>query len=455
MKPNPRPAIGLTTIVLILPAAADVIYSNLQDIPIPTTYAGVYLDVDGTNGWNTNMFSPVAGWDVNPFFGGQVVANSPAFQPVRTGTGSMSPIVDFAVGDPIGSGNVFATGYGGTGYGGSQTHLGSGDGQFMAGTEGYLGFKLNNADYGWMRVVFTNDTGGAVIKDWAYDNSGSAIVTGNVLQSAVVNHAQTVTLTSASGSFTLGSPITDTGGNINHVEKTGAGTTVLTGIHAYTGTTIISNGTLLVNGSLAGGGTVTVGSQASLGGTGSIAGPVIVNGILSPGASIASLSSGALAFNDGSTFAYEMDSGAAVTVAGDLQQVLGNLTLSGTVSLDLTDLATAPSAFAVNTTLSLINYAGTWNGGFFTYATNELVNGEVFNAGLNTWRINYDAVSGGLNFATEYTGGHFVTLTAVPEADSWIALGCLVGSGICLRTRRRAGLVRYRPAAETELLATA
>ena len=309
----------------------------------------------------------------------------------------------------------------------------------MAGTEGYLGFKLNNANYGWMRVVFTNDTGGAVIKDWAYDNSGAAIVTGNVLQSAVVNHAQTVTLTSASGSFTLGSQISDTGGNINHVEKTGAGTAILTGVNSYTGATTISNGTLLVNGSLVGGGTVTVASQASLGGTGSIAGPVIVNGHLSPGASIASLSSGTLTFNDGSTFAYEMDSGAAVTVAGDLQQVFGNLTLSGTVSLDLTDMADAPSAFAANTTLSLINYTGTWNGGFFTYGTNELANGEVFTAGLNTWRINYDAVSGGLNFATEYTGGHFVTLTAVPEPGSWIALGCLVGSGVCLRSRRRSG----------------
>lgn len=81
--------------------------------------------------------------------------------------------------------------------------------QFVAGSEGYIGFKLDGVNYGWMRVIFTNNTGGAVVKDWAYDNSGSALVTGNVLQSAVSGGAQTVTLTSASGSFTLGTAITD------------------------------------------------------------------------------------------------------------------------------------------------------------------------------------------------------------------------------------------------------
>jgi len=61
----------------------------------------------------------------------------------------------------------------------------------------------------------------------------------------------------------------------------------------------------------------------------------------------------------------------------------------------------------------------------------------MYMVGLNQWQINYDAISGGLNFATEYTSGHFVTLTAVPEPGSWLALGCLVGSGTLLRRRSR------------------
>ena len=140
--------------------------------------------------------------------------------------------------------------------------------------------------------------------------------------------------------------------------------------------------------------------------------------------------------NGGSTFAYEMTSSAAANVAGDLQQLFGNLVLTGTVALGLTDLASTPGAFATGTTLSLINYTGTWNGGFFTYGTSELSNGEVFTAGSNQWQINYDALTGGLNFASEYTSGHFVTLTAVPEPGSWLTLGCLLGSGTFLRRRK-------------------
>ena len=405
---------GLVTLTLMLPAAADTIYSGLLDTPIPTTFTGTTVTVgDGT---------------LNAFFGGVGVANNNFFQPARAGTGDLSAIVNFGAGTLIDSGIVLDAGLG---YGGSFTHLGAGTTQFQAGDIGYLGFRLDGADYGWMRVVFTNNTGGGVIKDWAYETTGAAIATGNVLQSG-----STVTLDSALGSFSIGtgSPI----GGSNSLVKTGANTVTLTGTNSYSGTTTVNVGSLLVNGSITGGGTVTVAGGATLGGTGSINGPVIVNGILAPGASIESLATDALTLNGGSSFAYEMNSGAVLpSVAGDLQQVFGNLALSGTVSLGLTDLAVTPVAFAAGTKLSLINYAGGWNGGFFTYGGTTLPNGGVFTAGLNTWRINYDAISGGLNFATEYSGGHFVTLTAVPEPGSWFALGCLVGSGFLLRRRNR------------------
>jgi len=417
MKSKFRYPTGLVTLALILPAAADTIYSNFQNITIPTNFTGATVNI--------------AGGTINPFFGGVGVANNDQLQPLRTGTGDLATILNLSVGSTIDTSSLYLS----TGYGGSLDHLGS---TFTAGSEGYIGFKLNGADYGWMRVVFTANTAGAVIRDWAYDSSGGAIVVGRVQQSAASGSAQTVTLSPGTGEmFTLGSQITDTGGNVNSVVKSGGGTTILTGTNSYTGTTTVNGGKLLVNGSVTGGGTVTVASGDTLGGTGSITGPVVVNGTLSPGASIQSLATGALALNNASTFAYEINSGAAAAVAADLQQVFGNLTLSGTVTLGLTDLAGTPTAFAGGTTLSLINYAGTWNGGFFTYGGTTLTNHGVFTAGLNQWQINYDAISGGLNFATEYTSGHFVTLTAVPEPGSWLALGCLIGSGALLRRRNR------------------
>ena len=264
----------------------------------------------------------------------------------------------------------------------------------------------------------------------------------SVEQSAPVSGAQTVTLSPATGeAFTLGSTISNTGGNTNSVVKTGGGTTTLTLANSYTGSTTVNAGKLLVNnttGSGTGSGAVSVASGAILGGTGSISGAVNVLGTLAPGASIESLATGALSFGDLSTFAYEMNSGALSSVAADFQKVFGNLALTGTVSLTLADLASSPVAFAPSTTLSLVNYTGAWNGGFFTYAGNELTNNEVFTAGLNTWQITYGATSGGLNFASEYDlGGSFINLTAVPEPGSLLALGCVLGSGVLLRSRRR------------------
>ena len=221
-------------LTLSLPAAADIIYSGLLDTAIPTNFTGITVTVgDGT---------------LNPFFGGVGVANNNFLQPGRIGTGNLDAIVNFGAGATINSGMTLDAALG---YGGSSTHVGNGALQFAPGSEGYIGFKLDGANYGWMRVVFTNNTGGAVVKDWAYDNSGTALVTGNVLQSAVSGGAQTVTLTSASGSFTLGTAITDAFGNaggvVNSVVKVGAGTTVLSAANNYTGTTTVSTGTLVSN----------------------------------------------------------------------------------------------------------------------------------------------------------------------------------------------------------------
>ena len=97
-----------------MPASADVIYSNLQNIEIPATFDGLYLNVE-TGAWNTDMAAPVAGWDINPYYGGKVLGNSPAFQPVRSGTGSSSPVVNLAAGTSVGTGSVFSTFFQGAG----------------------------------------------------------------------------------------------------------------------------------------------------------------------------------------------------------------------------------------------------------------------------------------------------------------------------------------------------
>jgi autotransporter-associated beta strand protein len=195
------------------------------------------------------------------------VANGPDFQPVRSGTGNDSPILNLAEGTTVNGSSVFSTfvqaeggeNPGGPGYGGSQMLTGLG-GNFTAGQEGYLGFKLNGADYGWMRVVFTNNTGGTLIKDWAYNTGGGTIATGNVLQ-----YGSTVTLDSTFGSFTLGSQITGT----NQLVKTGSGTATVTGDNDYSGTTTVNTGTLALaaGASLSGSGAANIEGLHSPGGS--------------------------------------------------------------------------------------------------------------------------------------------------------------------------------------------
>lgn len=173
-----RIAITITcALVMCVSAPAAVIYSGVQNIPIATTFEGVYLDIDT----GTTSASTITGWDINPFFGGYAVGNSADFQPARTGTGVSDGIIALASGDVVDGTLAYATGEAG-----SSTHIGTGAEQFGAGSEGYLAFRFftNNSDgpyYGWMRVTFTVNTPGGIIHDWAYDNTGAAILAGSLL----------------------------------------------------------------------------------------------------------------------------------------------------------------------------------------------------------------------------------------------------------------------------------
>lgn len=155
---------------------AAVVYSGLRNITVTTTFDGVYLDVDA----GTTSGIETTGWDINPFFGGEGVANSPDFQPARTTIALDAPILNITLGSTVDGSLNFLTDFGG-----SDSHIGNGAGQFASGTEGYIGFKFTPNDdsgtfYGWMRVALSNDGSTGVIRDWAYETSGSGITVGAV-----------------------------------------------------------------------------------------------------------------------------------------------------------------------------------------------------------------------------------------------------------------------------------
>ena len=238
------------------PAGADTVYSRLRDIAIPAGFNGVYLDVDaGSTFAGTSLGAP-AGWDINFFFGGAGIANSPAFQPARSGTANLDAIVKFQAGTLVSEFLNYSSGFGGSGD--DHQHIGTAVTQFQPDQEGYLGFEFTRNGsastlHGWMRVVLNyGGMAGPVIRDWAYDDSGGSINIGRIHQSAPAAGQQQVTLSPGSGeSFSLGSAITDSDVGIGSLLKIGSGTTILSTANSYSGRTSIMGGSLALGSSAA------------------------------------------------------------------------------------------------------------------------------------------------------------------------------------------------------------
>jgi len=395
----------LPTAVMLLttwPAAAEVIYSNALNTSIPLDFNGVTINV-GTG-------------SLNAFFGGVGMANNVDLQPFRDGTSGIDTVLNFTAGDVINGSTGTLANPGG--FGGSIDHVGS---TFTAGDEGYIGFKLNGTNYGWMRVVFTNNTSGAVIKDWAYDNSGGAIAVGNITHSG-----STLTADSSFGDFTVASVLADSGGTTNLL-KTGAGAVTLTGSNTYTGATNVNAGTLLINnttGSGTGSGTVNVGVNGTLGGSGIIAGATTIEGFLNPGNSPGVLRfSNSLTLGGGAVSTFEInglvrgddfdgvDVGTDMTLGGSLVLDIGTVFAPGTHAFELFDVTG-------NTTsqFSSVTLTGDMGSGSFTFDNSDV---WTLTSGLNHWSF------------TQSTGT--LQLTPIPEPS--VAL--LGGLGLIVIMRRR------------------
>ena len=411
---------AIVVLTMTLPAAADVIYSNYLNTTIPLDFDGVTINVGSGS--------------LNPFFGGVGVANNVDLQPFRDGTGGLDTILNFSFGDTLNGSTTTLASPGG--FGGSIDHVGS---TFTAGTEGYVGFKLNGSNYGWMRVVFTNNTGGAVVKDWAYENSGAAISVGGIRRvgSDVV----------LSSGFTVGSVINDSGGTTNLLKDSSGSTTTLAAVNTYTGTTSVTAGTLaiasggsthassavtvsnagsalVVNGTVHG--TLLANASTTLSGTGTVNGAATVNGNLTPGNSGVGLlsfgSSLAMASSTATTLEINgtglsnhdsIDINGALTYEGALELAIGATFGNGSYTFDLFDITSQSGSFD-SMTLTGLYSASLVDNGFGVW-------GATTNSGNATWTF------------TQSTGD--LSLVVIPEPNVAALIG---GFGmLCLLRRRR------------------
>jgi autotransporter-associated beta strand protein len=151
-------------------------------------------------------------------------------------------------------------------------------------------------------------------------------------------------------SLALNGPIVGTG---NLIKAGQQDTVILGGTNTYSGTTTLNSGRLILDGQNLGGGLLTNIAGTTLGGLGSNSGPVVVNGTLSPGddsVPVGTFGTGPLTLNS-STLVCD------IGTTSDSVQVNGNLTLSGTIGIQL-----IPGSLTLGQLIPLIHYSGSMTG---------------------------------------------------------------------------------------------
>ncbi|MBN8942896.1 MAG: autotransporter domain-containing protein [Rhizobiales bacterium] len=221
----------------------------------------------------------------------------------------------------------------------------------LSGANGYFGATL--VDAGTLRAGAVN----------AFSASSAVTVaSGAILDLAGFN--QTIASLSGAGGVTLGAATLTAGGDNSStpfsgtiigsggLTKTGTGTLTLSGASTYGGPTLVSAGGLVVDGSITS--AVTVQSGALLGGHGAV-GNLIMNGTLSPGNSIGTITvNGHATLAAGSTTIIEVSA-----VAADRINVTGTASLAGGLHL-----VAVGSGFSFGTQYTLLSAAGGLSGSF-------------------------------------------------------------------------------------------
>src|SRR5262249_29950057 len=181
------------------------------------------------------------------------------------------------------------------------------------------------------------------------------------------------------------------GGSINgpgQVAQIGSGTTILTAVSNYSGSTVVNNGTLIVNGSIASSSGLDVNIGATVGGTGTLPTTRINDGgTLSPGNSIGTITvQGNLVFASAATYMVEVSPSAA-----DRTNVTGTATLAGTVQAVFQPGSYSQRAYTI------VSAGGGLNGTFGTLVTAGLPSGF-----LTT--LSYTATDALLNLTANLAG---------------------------------------------------
>ena len=266
------------------------------------------------------------------------------------------------------------------------------------------------------RVIdLSGTTGGATL-----DSSGSGAVTFTSALTATGAGSKTLTLTgtNTNANTISGAIVNNSGTNLTSLVKSGAGTWVLSGSNAFSGSTQIQAGTLSIN---------TIGN---------------VNGGNSALGAVTSVANGTIKIGSGATSATLQYTGAAATSNRviDLSGTTGGATLdsSGSGALTLTSALTASGAGSKTLTLTGTNTnANTISGAIVNNSGTNLT--SLVKSGAGTWVLSgSNAFSGStqiqagtlsINTIGSVNGGNSALGAVTSVANGTIAIGSTTNTG--------------------------
>lgn len=162
-------------------AEADIIYSGMVNINIPSTTGGVYLNV--ATGVNSTATSGAVGWDVNPWSStnlsmfASAAVNAGVGGGVYVGSAVPNNYFNLAFGTIINGSSAFS-GTGTSTFGGANPLQLNGSGNL-------IGFRFFNegtgmVNFGWMRISLGGTSGAQprTLVEFAFDNTGAGIGAG-------------------------------------------------------------------------------------------------------------------------------------------------------------------------------------------------------------------------------------------------------------------------------------
>ncbi len=254
-------------------------------------------------------------------------------------------------------------------------------------------------------------------------------------------------VTLGSGTLTVGAANRDTGfagviagsGGLN---KTGAGTLLLTETSTYTGPTSVDGGTLSISGSIASSSLTTVNAGGVLGGTGTVGNTTINGGTLSPGNGTPGTSmtvAGNLAFQSGALYLVQLNPAAStfanVTGTASLNGAAGAAFLAGNYVAKRYTILTA--AGGVSGTFGSFNTPGIPGG--FTASLSYDAHDVFLNLALNFIPNPTPNFGGGLNINQQNVANTLVnffnTTGGIPAVFGTLTPGGLTQASGELATR--------------------